>query len=100
MPRTKGSRNKTRFSSLSPDEKISVLTEEINTLQEQLKEKKAELKKVKAEKESLLVQQAVAAAIESGKSVDEIITLLGGEAADSTAPESSEESEETSEDVQ
>lgn len=92
MPRPKGSRNRTRFNNLSPDEKITALTEEINALQEQLKEKKAELKKVRAEKESVLVQQAVTAALESGKSVEEILTLLGGEKATESISEPAEDS--------
>ena len=96
MPRPKGSKNKpkeavakTAVISLEEyDEKISAAEAEINALNEQLKAKKAELKKLEKEKAAVekkaAAQKAEAdkarileAVANSGKSVDEILEMLG-----------------------
>ena len=92
MPRPKGSKNKKKAVVVveNVDERIAAAEAEIASLTEQLKAKKAELKdlnKAKAEADRLAAQQkaeaeqaklleAVAA---SGKSIDEIISLLNSE---------------------
>jgi len=92
MPRPKGSKNKKKAVVVveNVDERIAAAEAEIASLTEQLKAKKAELKdlnKAKAEADRLAAQQkaeaeqaklleAVAA---SGKSIDEIISLLNPE---------------------
>ncbi len=92
MPRPKGSKNKKKAVVVveNVDERIAAAEAEIASLTEQLKAKKAELKdlnKAKAEADRLAAQQkaeaeqaklleAVAA---SGKSIDEIISLLNTE---------------------
>lgn len=92
MPRPKGSKNKKKAIVVveNVDERIAAAEAEIASLTEQLKAKKAELKdlnKAKAEADRLAAQQkaeaeqaklleAVAA---SGKSIDEIISLLNPE---------------------
>lgn len=92
MPRPKGSKNKKKAVVIveNVDERIAAAEAEIASLTEQLKAKKAELKdlnKAKAEADRLAAQQkaeaeqaklleAVAA---SGKSIDEIISLLNPE---------------------
>jgi len=92
MPRPKGSKNKKKAVVVveNVDERIAAAEAEIASLIEQLKAKKAELKdlnKAKAEADRLAAQQkaeaeqaklleAVAA---SGKSIDEIISLLNPE---------------------
>ena len=92
MPRPKGSKNKKKAIVVveNVDERIAAAEAEIASLTEQLKAKKAELKdlnKAKAEADRLAAQQkaeaeqaklleAVAA---SGKSIDEIISLLNSE---------------------
>ena len=75
MSRTKGARNKTAVRTL--DEQIAAVTAEIEALQGQIKKKKDDLKRLKEEKEkadSQLIMKAIAA---SGKSMEEILTLLG-----------------------
>ena len=94
MPRPKGSKNKKTAVTIEPveniDEKIAATETAITELTESLKTKKAELKeltKAKAEAEKLAAEkkaeeertkllEAIAA---SGKSVDEIISLITGE---------------------
>ena len=92
MPRPKGSKNKKKAVVIveNVDERIAAAEAEIASLTEQLKAKKAELKdlnKAKAEADRLAAQQkaeaeqaklleAVAA---SGKSIEEIISLLNTE---------------------
>ncbi len=92
MPRPKGSKNKKKAVVVveNVDERIAAAEAEIASLTEQLKAKKAELKdlnKAKAEADRLAAQQkaeaeqaklleAVAA---SGKSIEEIISLLNTE---------------------
>ena len=74
MPRPKGSKKKLV---LSVDERITAVTAEIESLQEQLKEKKVELKQLKAEKEEEDQKRLFAAVVASGKSIDEVIALIG-----------------------
>ena len=74
MPRPKGSKKKLV---LSVDERITAVTAEIESLQEQVKEKKAELKQLKAEKEEEDQKRLLAAVAASGKSIDEVIALIG-----------------------
>ena len=94
MPRPKGSKNKKSLVVVETveniDEKIATAESAIAALTEELKAKKAELKeltKAKAEAEKLAAEkkaeedkaklmEAIAA---SGKSVDEIISLLNGQ---------------------
>ena len=94
MPRPKGSKNKKIAAVIDTveniDEKIAAVEAAINELNESLKARKAELKALakakleaekyaaekKAEEEKEKLLNAFAA---SGKSVDEIITLLSGE---------------------
>ena len=94
MPRPKGSKNKKSLVVIDTveniDEKIATAESAIAALTEELKAKKAELKeltKAKAEAEKLAAEkkaeedkaklmEAIAA---SGKSVDEIISLLNGQ---------------------
>ena len=92
MPRKKGSKNRAKVvdtvSVASIEEKIAVVEAEIAAINDSLKTKKAELKaltkeKVKAEEAEALKKaeedkKAILAAIEaSGKSVEEILELLG-----------------------
>ena len=94
MPRPKGSKNKKSLVAIDTveniDEKIATAESAIVALTEELKARKAELKeltKAKAEAEKLAAEkkaeedkaklmEAIAA---SGKSVDEIISLLNGQ---------------------
>lgn len=92
MPRPKGSKNKKKAVVIveNVDERIAAAEAEIASLTEQLKAKKAELKDLnkakaeadrlaalqKAEAEQAKLLEAVAA---SGKSIDEIISLLNPE---------------------
>lgn len=92
MPRPKGSKNKKKAVVVveNVDERIAAAEAEIASLTEQLKAKKAELKDLnkakaeadrlaalqKAEAEQAKLLEAVAA---SGKSIDEIISLLNPE---------------------
>ena len=93
MPRPKGSKNKKKLIELSVenfDEKISSVENEISMLTDQLKAKKAELKMLVKAKEADAVAKAaqkaeeetaaiIAAVEQSGKSVDEILSMLKGE---------------------
>lgn len=93
MPRPKGSKNKKKLIELSVenfDEKISSVENEISMLTDQLKSKKAELKTLIKAKEADAVAKAaqkaeeekaaiIAAVEQSGKSVDEILSMLKGE---------------------
>ena len=92
MPRPKGSKNKKKAVVVveNVDERIAAAEAEIASLTEQLKAKKAELKDLnkakaeadrlaalqKAEAEQAKLLEAVAA---SGKSIEEIISLLNTE---------------------
>ena len=76
--------------SFSVDERIIAVTAEIESLQEQLKEKKAELKQLKAEKEEEDQKRLLAAVAASGKSIDEVIALIGIEAIKEKADETVE----------
>lgn len=93
MPRPKGSKNKKKTIELSIenfDEKISSVENEISMLTDQLKTKKAELKNLLKAKEADLAAKAaqkaeeekaaiIAAVEQSGKSVDEILSMIKGE---------------------
>jgi septal ring factor EnvC (AmiA/AmiB activator) len=93
MPRPKGSKNKKKTIELSVDnfdEKISSVENEISMLTDQLKTKKAELKNLLKAKEADLAAKAaqkaeeekaaiIAAVEQSGKSVDEILSMIKGE---------------------
>ena len=92
MPRPKGSKNKKAAVMIetveSIDEKIATTESAISTLTEELKAKKAELKELtkakataeklaaekKAEEDKAKLLDAIAA---SGKSIDEIIDMIG-----------------------
>lgn len=78
MPRPKGSKNKARPQTIN--EQIAAVTAEIGALQEQLKQKRLELKRLEAEKEKEGQQQILDAVAASGKSVEEILALISGEA--------------------
>ena len=89
MPRPKGSKNKVKTIVMeNADEKIAAVEQEIAELTDALKAKKAELKalvKAKAESDKIAAAKkaeadkaALFAAFEqSGKSVEEILKLLG-----------------------
>lgn len=94
MPRPKGSKNKKNLVVVDTveniDEKIVAAESAIATLTEELKAKKAELKeltKAKAEAEKLAAEKKaeedksklMEAIASSGKSIDEIISLLNGQ---------------------
>ena len=76
MPRPKGSKNKPV---LSVDDQIAQVTAEIEALQEQLKKKKAELKKLSEDKAAEDQKRLLAAVMTSGKTVDEVIEMIGAE---------------------
>ena len=94
MPRPKGSKNKKSLVVIDTveniDEKIAIAESAIAALTEELKARKAELKDLtkakveaeklaaekKAEEDKAKLMEAIAA---SGKSVDEIISLLNGQ---------------------
>ena len=94
MPRPKGSKNKKSLVVIDTveniDEKIATAESAIAALTEELKARKAELKELtkakveaeklaaekKAEEDKAKLMEAIAA---SGKSVDEIISLLNGQ---------------------
>lgn len=77
MPRPKGSKNKPV---LPIDAQIAQVTAEIESLQEQIKKKKADLKKLNDEKAEEDQKRLMAAILTSGKTVDEIIAMIGGSA--------------------
>ena len=87
MPRPKGSRNKSSLPA-NIDEQIKTVNAEIENLTTSLKAKKAELKKlmkdkveadrIAAEKKAEEDKAKILAAVEaSGKTVDEILEMLG-----------------------
>lgn len=75
MPRPKGSKNK---AALTIDEQIDQLTAEIEDMQEQVKVKKAKLKSLNDQKDEADKQRLMDMIVASGKSVDEIISMLNG----------------------
>ena len=58
------------------EDRIQSTCAEIESLQERIRSKKEELKNLKAEKEKSDAARIIAAVQESGKSVDEVLTLL------------------------
>ena len=75
MPRPRGSKNKP---ALTLDEQIVQVNAEIVALQEQLKEKKAELNNLNDAKADEDKQRLMAAVLASGKSVDDVVAMIGG----------------------
>ena len=61
---------------VSVEDRIQSTCVEIESLQEKIHSKKEELKKLKAEKEKSDAARIIAAVQESGKSADEVLTLL------------------------
>ena len=61
---------------VSVEDRIQSTCVEIESLQERIRSKKEELKNLKAEKEKSDAARIIAAVQESGKSVDEVLTLL------------------------
>lgn len=61
---------------VSVEDRIQSTCAEIESLQERIHSKKEELKSLKAEKEKSDAARIIAAVQESGKSVDEVLTLL------------------------
>ena len=61
---------------VSVEDRIQSTCVEIESLQEKIRSKKEELKNLKAEKEKSDAARIIAAVQESGKSVDEVLTLL------------------------
>lgn len=61
---------------VSVEDRIQSTCVEIESLQDKIHNKKEELKKLKAEKEKSDAARIIAAVQESGKSVDEVLTLL------------------------
>lgn len=61
---------------VSVEDRIQPTCVEIESLQERIRSKKEELKNLKAEKEKSDAARIIAAVQESGKSVDEVLTLL------------------------
>lgn len=61
---------------VSVEDRIQSTCAEIESLQERIRSKKEELKNLKAEKEKSDAARIIAAVQESGKSVDEVLTLL------------------------
>ena len=78
MARTRGSKNKTAPASV--EEKIKAVEAEISRLQDELKTKKAERKKLLAQQDEENQQKILAAVEKSGKSFDEVMALLKGNA--------------------
>ena len=78
MARTRGSKNKTVPASV--EEKIRAVEAEISRLQDELKMKKAERKKLLAQQDEENQQKILAAVEKSGKSFDEVMTFLKGDA--------------------
>ena len=74
MARTKGSKNKA--TALSISERIEKTMAEIENLQEQIKDKKSELKNLQEQKEQESMKSILDAISKSGKSAEEIISLL------------------------
>ena len=61
----------------SVDERIAVVTAEIESLKEQIKDKKNELKELQSQKEAEDQKKLLEAFASSGKSVDEVLAMLG-----------------------
>ena len=61
---------------VSVEDRIQSTCVEIESLQERIRSKKEELKNLRAEKEKSDAARIIAAVQESGKSVDEVLTLL------------------------
>lgn len=59
------------------DELIATVTAELEELQSQIKAKKAELKQLKAQKEAEEQQRLIEAVRASGKTIEEVLQLLG-----------------------
>ena len=78
MARTRGSKNKTVPASV--EEKIRAVEAEISRLQDELKMKKAERKKLLAQQDEENQQKILAAVEKSGKSFDEVMAFLKGDA--------------------
>ena len=78
MARTRGSKNKTAPASV--EEKIKAVEAEISRLQDELKTKKAERKKLLAQQDEENQQKILAAVEKSGKSFDEVMAFLKGNA--------------------
>ena len=78
MARTRGSKNKTAPASV--EEKIKAVEAEISRLQDELKMKKAERKKLLAQQDEENQQKILAAVEKSGKSFDEVMEFLKGNA--------------------
>ena len=78
MARTKGSKNKTAPASV--EEKIKAAEAEIARLQDELKAKKAEHKKLLVQQDEENQQKILAAVEKSGKSFDEVMEFLKGNA--------------------
>ena len=78
MARTKGSKNKTAPASV--EEKIKAVEAEIARLQDELKAKKAEHKKLLVQQDEENQQKILAAVEKSGKSFDEVMEFLKGNA--------------------
>ena len=78
MARTRGSKNKTAPASV--EEKIRAVETEISRLQDELKTKKAERKKLLAQQDEENQQKILAAVEKSGKSFDEVMAFLKGDA--------------------
>jgi predicted nuclease with TOPRIM domain len=74
MPRTKGSKNKTTGRSV--EERMTAVSAEIETLQEQLREKREELKQLNVEKAEEDKQKLLGAVAASGKTIEEILSLI------------------------
>ena len=66
-----------RKSSVSIEELISKKETEINNLTEQLKNAKSELKSLQDEKKIADSQKLMDAIVASGKSIDEVLAMLG-----------------------
>lgn len=76
MPRPKGSKNKVPM--LTIEQRIEKVSAEIESLQEQVKAKKNELKNLNTEKAEAEKRKLLEAIAASGKSVEEIISLING----------------------
>lgn len=74
MARPKGSKNRT--TTISMDEQIISITADISSLSEKLKTKKAELRKLQKNKANADKTRLLDAIASSGKSYDEIVSLL------------------------
>ncbi|MCD7739625.1 MAG: hypothetical protein LUH58_11430 [Lachnospiraceae bacterium] len=64
------------------EERIAAVTAEMEALKEQLKEKKNELKELQTAKEAEDQKKLLDAFAASGKSVEEVLAMLGSKASD------------------